>query len=145
MMTNDYKDLRIALAEGKCVLDEDGDPVKWFPEDFKYWYEGGWKCLYGAPEFGPNSKVVDDPSLPVSSKVESTPPISNPASVTVQLVYDDETSPPSITYDEALKADKVLIHLPNSYKGLFLIKDEDSWLWFDLAERKGYRMEIVEG
>lgn len=64
--------------------------------------------------------------------------------------------PPSLTYEQALECEKVRIHWPNecyqTHKGtdpIYIRYQGDYWLVdcmlaFDLAERRGYRMEKMD-
>ena len=207
----DYLPLRIALAEGKCVTDWQGQTRKWMDINegkhehgvahmvFAVW-ENGINGLFDFGEldendgiiFGPNSKVVPDPSK-CHHAIEHRRKCSLPEEgwfcfecgeklddPTVKKVEQEKsrycqkhglpylgdcrycveaTKPKSLTYDEAIKAfmdDSIVsIEAPDGEKDYFqwsggdegidtyIITSYEARLHFDLAERRGYRMENV--
>lgn len=150
----DYMDLRIALAKGECVtdyqgrvfrIDQNGDllSLKLWDDVFKEWQEFKWL------EFRPNSKVVPDPSV---EKCQHKFPTRDGYCLECDAGLNDyelkrDTSPKSLTYQEALEAGNVTIDWPPSIRKQI---EEDGFRAFinlammDIADRRGYLMQTVE-
>jgi hypothetical protein len=159
-MTNDYNHLRIALAEGKCVTDIHGVPCRQALKDnslrFQYFINDSyWGDGYSI-EFGPNSKVVDDPSgekeEACAHQFEQITNKNNEITGYECVKCTKFQFKASLTYDEALNAFKsgktIRIHYDDGAGAgacnPFNISEIDARLRFDLAERRGYRMEEVK-
>lgn len=142
-------ELRMALARGECVTNEQGEIYKWDEKlIFRHWWAEMWVMVDPVeeqPNFGPNSKVVPDPS---AEKEKERCPVCG-FSMPSSGCYSCD-SKPSLTYDEALKAiykTKNIVRVSLPYRVFdigYFWGDIEKHFWFDLAERHGYRMEVIE-